>query len=360
MPHRPGSKAKAVQAKRDICPTHHSRRHSVPNADRAASQVYFSTGLFSDLDNDLADRASVFDGRMGLLDCCETEMTRVEARHDLPGLDQLGRLAQNISVMRAAFPGQHRQKREHAGIAGSSKRQRSQCVRTPAERTHDMSEAGHRVERSIKYSATDGVVDDVKAPARRIFSDIIVERCFSFDERRAKVFDIGLALAGAGGKHFRVERARELDGNMTDAAGAAMNQDLLPGTNLSAIDQPLPGGDEDQRQSCCLSHAEILRLLRQQPLIRSNEFRKRPLQAADAARHSIDFVAGSKACDTCPNALDDTGDINAQDGRQRMPGVRGLSLGYFEVQRIDPARPDPNQYLLFGRLGALDRTEEKR
>ena len=59
-------------------------------------------------------------------------------------------------------------------------------------------------------------------------------------------------------------------------------------------------------------------------------------------------------------ALDNTGNINAQDGRQRMPGVGGLSLGYFQVQRIDPARLDPDQHLAFGRRGALDRSEEKR
>src|SRR5579863_5417261 len=146
-----------------------------------------------------------------------------------------------------------------------------------------MSEACYCVERGIEYGAAHGVVDDVKAPPRRISCDVIVERCFPVDERRTEVLDIGLVLAGAGGEHLRVERARELDGHVTDAARAAMNQDLLPGTNMSAIDEPLPGGDEDQRQGSGFSHAEILRLLRQQPGIRSHEFGKRALQAPDSA-----------------------------------------------------------------------------
>jgi hypothetical protein len=94
--------------------------------------------------------------------------------------------------------------------------------------------------------------------------------------------------------------------------------------------------------------------------IRSHEFGKRALQAPNATRHSIDFVAGSEVCNPYSNAFDDTGEINAQDGRQRMPGVRGLSLGYFQVQRINPARLDPDQHLSFGRRGAIDRAEKKR
>src|SRR3984885_9938082 len=98
---------------------------------------------------------------MCLLDRLEVEVTRVEARHDLAGLHQLCCLAQDFYVMRASFSGQHRQKREHPRIARSSKRQRSQGMRAPAECAHDMSKACHGVKGGIESGSSLRVLDDV-------------------------------------------------------------------------------------------------------------------------------------------------------------------------------------------------------
>jgi hypothetical protein len=98
---------------------------------------------------------------------------------------------------------------------------------------------------------------------------------------------------------------------------------------MCPVHEPLPGGDEDQWQCRRLSHAEIYRLRRQQPGVGSNEFGKRSLQASHAARHSIYFVARLEACNASSNTLDDAGDVNAEDGRRRMPRMRRLSLCIF-------------------------------
>src|SRR5215472_12492044 len=139
-----------------------------------------------------------------------------------------------------------------------------------------------------------------------------------------------------------------------------MNKDLLPAADMRSVNKPLPRSDKDQRHRCRLSHAEILRLRCQQPPIRSHEFGKRTLQATDAARHSIDFVARLEACDAGSDALDNACDVNAQDGRWRMPRMRGLSLGYLQVKRIDRAGLDPDQDLPLRDLGPHDRLDLKR
>jgi hypothetical protein len=48
-----------------------------------------------------------------------------------------------------------------------------------------------------------------------------------------------------------------LDGDVADAAGAAVDQHLLPGMHGRAIDQSFPRRDEDQRKRCGFAHGEI-------------------------------------------------------------------------------------------------------
>jgi hypothetical protein len=74
--------------------------------------------------------------------------------------------------------------------------------------------------------------------------------------------------------------------------------------------------DEDQRQRRRLAHAKVLRLRRQQFGIRGHEFGKRTLDTADATRHSIDFITWLERRNASSNALDRTGNVNAEDGRR--------------------------------------------
>src|SRR5215471_19135780 len=67
-----------------------------------------------------------------------------------------------------------------------------------------------------------------------------------------------------GREHLRSQRAGNLDGDMADPAGAAMDQNRLAGPEMSAVDEPFPGGYEDERQGGSLAHGQIGGLFRQQ------------------------------------------------------------------------------------------------
>src|SRR5215510_1180653 len=98
-------------------------------------------------------------------------------------------------MMRTSFPCQYRQQREHTSIARRAKRQRRQRVRAPAERTDNMSETRHRIERGIEYGSAYSVIHEVKASTSGMCSNIVVDgRCLVIDERRANPLDECLVL----------------------------------------------------------------------------------------------------------------------------------------------------------------------
>ena len=59
--------------------------------------------------------------------------------------------------------------------------------------------------------------------------------CSMVDRDRAEPFDESLAGGRAGREYIGAEGAGDLDGDVTDAAGPAMDQDLLPGMHGGAI-----------------------------------------------------------------------------------------------------------------------------
>ncbi len=141
---------------------------------------------------------------------------------------------------------------------------------------------------------------------------------------------------------------------MADAAGTAMNQNLLAGLQRRAIDQAFPGRDEDQRQGGRFAHAEIGGLGRQQVGIDRGELGERSRHAADAAGHAVDLVARLEPRHVAPGLLDHAGEIDSENGGQRMTRMRrrtGMDLG---VERIDPARTYPHQHLARADLGRGD------
>ena len=130
-----------------------------------------------------------------------------------------------------------------------------------------------------------------------------------------------------------------------DAAGAAVDQHFLPGMNAGATDQPFPRGDEDQRQRRGFAHADIAGLSRQQVGVDGSKLRQRALQAADAARHAIDLIAGPEIGHAVTDRLHRAREIDAEDCGQGLAGVRGLAGTYLEVERVDRARGDADQHL---------------
>src|SRR5277367_3853994 len=180
-------------------------------------------------------------------------------------------------------------------------------MRAPAERADNMAEAPDRVERRIEGCAADGVVHDIETASVRVLPDIIFDALASVVDRRgAEALDQGQALRRSGREYLRAERPCDLDRDMADAAGPAMDQNLLAGADTSAIDQPFPCRDEDQRQGCGLAQTETSRLCRQQIRIDGSVLRERSLQAADPAGHSVDLVAALECAHAWAYGLDDT------------------------------------------------------
>src|SRR5260370_35985487 len=127
-------------------------------------------------------------------------------------------------------------------------------MRTPAKRTDDMTEPANRVERRIEGCAADGIEHDVEAAAAAVLGDIVFDRHVSIVDRdRAKPFDESLAGGRAGREYIGAEDAGDLDGDVTDPAGPAMDQDLLPRMRGSAIDQSFTSRDADQRNGLGLT-----------------------------------------------------------------------------------------------------------
>src|SRR5258708_23070073 len=119
----------------------------------------------------------------------------------------------------------------------------------PAQRADDVAESGDRVERCIERLAADGVIDDVEAAPAGIFGYVVFDRYLPIvDRHSAELLDKSLACGRAGRKSFSAESARDLDGDVPDAAGAAMDQHFLARAHGGATDQPFPRSDQNQRQ----------------------------------------------------------------------------------------------------------------
>jgi hypothetical protein len=70
-----------------------------------------------------------------------------------------------------------------------------------------------------------------------------------------------------------------------------MDEYLLTGLDLGAVNQPFPRGDDDQRNRSCFSHAKRRRLARQQVRVHRGEFCQRALQPADTSGQPVDLIA---------------------------------------------------------------------
>src|SRR5215467_2237724 len=135
----------------------------------------------------------------------------------------------------------------------------------PAERADHMAETTNGVEGCIERAATNGVEHNIEAAALRVPCNILFDRLLVVVDRRgAEPGDESKTLRRTGREHLRSQRAGNLDGDMADPAGAAMDQNRLAGPEMSAVDEPFPGGYEDERQGGSLAHGQIGGLFRQQ------------------------------------------------------------------------------------------------
>src|SRR5579872_926363 len=235
-----------------------------------------------------------------------------------------------------ALTGQERQQSEHARIGGPAKGERSEGVRSPTQATHRMAGiAAHCLERVVECSATYRVIDNVKARTAGERAEIVVHgHGVIVDWRGAIPFDDMLLVGRDGGKDLGAECARDLHSNMTDSARACMDQYLLVGMDIGAVNEALPRSDRAQRQSRSLAHGEIARFMCEERCVGRDEIRESSLQAADAANQTIDFIAGTKGLYSGTDFYRGARHIKTEYGGQRLARVSGLAGSNLGVEGI--------------------------
>ena len=139
-----------------------------------------------------------------------------------------------------------------------------------------------------------------------------------------------------------------------------MDQNRLAGTEMSAVDEPFPGGDEDERQGGGLAHGQICGLFRQQFGVDRGVFGERSLPATDAAGHAEHLVATPERGHVGADRLDDACKIDPEHGRKRLPCMWRLARVDFEIKRVDGAGLDTNQHLARARDWLCERGQSKR
>src|SRR5262245_38405634 len=137
----------------------------------------------------------------------------------------------------------------------------------------------------------------------------------------------------------------DLDCHVAHTTGSSVHQDGLARLQAGAVDQPLPSGDEYERQRSRLAHRDIRRFEREQADIDRREFRERTLLAADTPCHSVNLVTTAEARNVLARRLDGPGEIEAENGWQRMARMRGGASADLDVERIDGTCRDTHQRL---------------
>ncbi len=210
-------------------------------------------------------------------------------------------------------------------------------------------------ERGVQRGAAHRVVDDIEALSVRVLRHVLRHSVRAVVDGRRAVSLNDLALAGAArGEYLCAMGQGDLHRDMAHAAGAAVHQHALAGADAGAIDQPLPCRDEDQRQGGRLAHREVARLDGQQVGIDGGIFGQRALDATDAARHAIHFVARLEVMDAQADGCHHAGQVDPQHGWQFGLGMSRLAGRDLDIERIDAAGPDLHQHLAGPGLRAGD------
>src|SRR6185369_11082187 len=153
--------------------------------------------------------------------------------------------------------------------------------------------------------------------------------------------DVGAQVAGQfcsgtvdGGRHVCAEMPGELNDGRSQASGAGVDQNLLPGFDVCRFDQDLPGSQRDQWDRGRLVQRQGGRLERDVVLIDGDVLGKGPnAKIAGTCEH---FVTDGETADIGTDLGDHTGDVVAEyEGRLVLEQLLELSVSDHAVQRID-------------------------
>ena len=181
----------------------------------------------------------------------------------------------------------------------------------------------------------------------------------------------------------RTEKLGDLDGGAADTASGSENQDGFARLELSAADEHVPGGEEDERNSGGLRPVEILRIRETVDLGHTNIFSATAVDhvteigeiatvviltsdaggtfAAGNARSENDFLPDMNGRDFWADIGDFAGDIAAGNVGERDSNT-GEAAANPEVEMIEGAGADANQDFIVaeGRFGDISIAKNRR
>src|ERR1035438_6773137 len=150
-------------------------------------------------------------------------------------------------------------------------------------------------------------------------ADVLIDRALSIvDCGGTQLFDVFDLARVIRREHIGAEGAGDLNGHVPDAA-RALNENLLVSLHPGTVDQPFPRGNEGQRQSGGLAHANVSWFPREKKGVDRGEFGQRALQSGAAPSHSICGIADLERSNAGSYLLDNTGEIHTKDRGKRLP-----------------------------------------
>ena len=289
-------------------------------------------------------------------DVAEGEAPLVEHRPELIGGRKSGGLGEDLAVMLRLYAVEHAGEHEDGVQRQALGVHRREVGRVLRHDGRDLAVDSGAGEGGRDIRAAGGVEDHIEAAPAGQALHVIVNAFFTVVDglvRAHATGDIGLGGRGNRGRHPRALGPGELDGDMADAARAAVNEHMIARGDAGAVDERFPGGDGHQRQRGGLAPVEGVGLEGHEGGIDRDVFTVGAAVAAHAGSTAVDGVAGREASHAVADGFDHAGHVAAehrrQFGRDRRPG--GAQLG---VDRIDARRDLAHQQLARARAGRVD------
>jgi hypothetical protein len=172
---------------------------------------------------------------------------------------------------------------------------------------------------------------------------------FSRDRRgvhgeRTECFDRFASRGRCANDDTRATRASQLHDDAADAAGT-LDEHVLAFSDTCAVNETFPCRDERERHRSRFAQRHVRRCMREEVGIDHDEVGERTLQAADPSDEAINGIAWPERRDVISNRFDDACDVHAENGRQRLFGVRRFAVADLEIERIDAACDDADKNL---------------
>ena len=126
----------------------------------------------------------------------------------------------------------------------------------------------------------------------------------------------------------------QLDGHVTDAPGAAVDEDLVIRPDPGPVEQRFPSGEHDERKRRGLRHAERFRFVGNERRVGQHVLGQSAAITGQPPRTGVHFIPGLYPRHPLPDFFHDASDVTVEDGREfGREGER--QAPQLAIQRID-------------------------